>query len=100
MKTCDFIDELKAAYGLTSDYQAAKKLGISTTTISSYRAGRSFLSDDIALKIAHLLDVEPLLVLACVNAERHLKSGSEEVFSFWVNLAESQLSKNVNLSAA
>lgn len=98
MNSCDFIDALKAAYGLTSDYQAAKKLGISTTTISSYRAHRSFLSDDIALKIADLLEVDPLTVLACVNAERNEKSGSAAVFDFWANLAERQINKTVNLA--
>lgn len=98
MKTCDFIDELKAYYGLTSDYQAAKKLGISTTTISGYRAGRSFLSDDIALKVAELLEVDPLIVIACVNAERFSRQGSAEVFNFWIELAEQAIDGRVRMS--
>lgn len=100
MQTCDFLDEVKALYGLTSDYQLAKKLAVTQPTISSYRSKRSFLSDDIALRVAHLLDVEPLLVLACVNAERNMKSGSDDVFNFWSNLADQQISKTANLSAA
>lgn len=100
MQTCDFLDAIKSSYGLTSDYQLAKKLAVTTSTIGNYRSKRSFLSDDMALRVAHLLDVEPLTVLACVNAERNEKSGSNEVFEFWVNLAERQINKTVNLSVA
>lgn len=100
MQTCDFLDEVKAVYGLTSDYQLAKKLSVTQPTISSYRAKRSFLSDDMALRVAHLLELEPLLVMACVNAERNLKSGSADVFDFWSNLAEKQIRNSANLSAA
>lgn len=100
MNTCDFLDAVKSSYGLASDYQLAKKLSVTTSTIGNYRSKRSFLSDDMALKVAHLLEVDPLIILACVNAERNLKSGSAEVFDFWANLAEKQIKNSAILSVA
>lgn len=98
MQTTDFLDAVMAQYGLKNESELARKLGVSTGAIGNYRAKRSFLSDEMALKVAHLLDVEPLIILACVNAERNLKSGAPEVFDFWANLAESQINKSVKMS--
>ena len=98
MFTTDFLNELQAVYGLTSDYQLAKKLGLSPQAVGNYRAGRSFFSDDVALKVAHLLDLDPLTVLACANADRYSKQGSAEVFDFWANLADHALSGRVKMS--
>lgn len=87
MKTVDFLDAVKAAYGLTSDYQLAKKLAVSTSRITNYRTNRSTMDDSLALQIADLLDVEPLLVMASVHAEREEKNGSEDVANFWRGVA-------------
>lgn len=98
MFTTDFLNQIQAAYGLTSDYQLAKKLGVTTQAISNYRTKRSFLNDAMALKVAHLLDLEPLLVLACVNAERFEKQGDKTVFDFWHQLALDTLAGRVKMS--
>lgn len=87
MKTVDFLDAVKAAYGLTSDYQLAKKLAVSQPSITGYRQGRRAMDDACALKVAHLLDVEPLLVMASVHAEREERNGSEDVANFWRGVA-------------
>jgi len=98
MQTTDFLDAVMAQYGLNNDSELSRKLGVSSGAIGNYRAKRSYLSDEMALKVAHLLDVEPLTVLACVNAERNLKSGSADVFDFWANLAQSQMNKSAKMS--
>ncbi|USD99055.1 helix-turn-helix domain-containing protein [Vibrio sp. SCSIO 43133] len=50
------LDRVKAKYGLTSDYQLAKKIDVSRGGVSNYRAGRSVLDWDVAFKIADLLE--------------------------------------------
>jgi transcriptional regulator with XRE-family HTH domain len=94
MQTIDFLNELKAVYGLTSDYQLAKKLQLTTSAITNYRSGRNFLNDEMALKVADLLDVDPLIVMACVHAERYSRAGSADVFNFWADVAERAISAN------
>lgn len=44
--TTQFLDQIKARYGLPSDYALAAKLGITQSGVSSYRVGRSKLGDD------------------------------------------------------
>lgn len=87
MKTSDFLDKLKAAYGLTSDYQLAKKLGASTARISNYRTGSNFFDDLMVLKVAELLELDPLFVLASVNIERSERAGVPEMVNFWKGVA-------------
>lgn len=70
MNTIEYLDAVKAARQITSDYALAKVLGITQSTISGYRAGRSRIDDDVALTIAEILGVHPLQVIAAANAER------------------------------
>lgn len=50
------LDRVKARFELTSDYQLAKKLEVSTSRIGNYRSGRSSLDWDLAFKICDLLE--------------------------------------------
>lgn len=70
MTTIEYLDAVKAAKGFTSDYQLAKALGFSLSTVSSYRTGRRFFDDDAALTVALVLQLNPLEVIAAANAER------------------------------
>lgn len=98
MFTADFLNDIQAAYGLTSDYQLAKKLGVTPQSIANYRHGRSFFSDEVALKVAHLLELDPLMILACANADRYARQGAPEVFDFWVALANQAIDGRVRMS--
>lgn len=51
-----YVDDLKEVCG--SDYKAAKKLGVAKATISKLRT-RQQLSDDLAIKIARIIKVDP-----------------------------------------
>ncbi|WP_345864582.1 hypothetical protein [Shewanella algae] len=57
MKPSDLLDLIKAAYGLTSDYQVMKRFGFSQTGISSWRTNRSFPEDKILVRFADVLDI-------------------------------------------
>lgn len=70
MNTIDYLQAVKTRLEITSDYALAKALQVRHSTISSYRAGRSRIDDDVALSIAEILEVNPLQVIAAANAER------------------------------
>jgi len=48
----------------------AKKLEMSTSGISSYRNGKRIIDDTTAARIAEILEINPLIVIAAANAER------------------------------
>lgn len=86
MKTTNqFLDEVKAKHGLSSDYALAKFAGISKQAISNYRARKSFLDDEIAEKVAALLGVSAAYVTACAHAER-TKSDTQR--RMWESIAD------------
>lgn len=71
MKTTpEFLDALKAKLGVGSDYALAKILEVTRAQLSRYRNGHDHFSDQMALKVASLLDVEAGLIVAACHAER------------------------------
>lgn len=69
LTTVRLLDALKADLGGISDYQAARKIGVSKATVSAWRSGAS-MSDENAHRIAEMLRVPPMYVIACINLER------------------------------
>lgn len=82
--TIEWLDEAKKIKGL-SDYALAPLLGLSRAQISRYRTGVDYLSESSAVKLAALIGVDPLQVLASAAAER---SKSDEVRAVWMKYAE------------
>lgn len=80
MKAADWIDRVKAAKGLTSDYSVANALGLSRATVSKYRSTTPTLDEDTALKVAHALSIDVAIVLADQAMER---SKDQEARSAW-----------------
>lgn len=78
------IDRACAAAGGISDYRLAKLLGVAQTTISNYRTGNRQLDDAVAVKIAHMIGVDPAELLAEVAAERSKDEGAR---THWLRLA-------------
>lgn len=70
MKTLEYLDAVKAKEGLKSDYQLAQKLETSTAAIGQYRSGKRVMDDYTAARVAELLEMPPLLLIAQANAER------------------------------
>lgn len=85
MNTTEYLAAAKLRLGITSDYALAKKLHVSQPTISNYRAGRSRMDDDVALAIAEILELNPLIVIAAANAER---AKTPEARARWTGLME------------
>lgn len=70
MKAGIWIDRVKTAKGLPSDYAAAKMLGLSRATISKYRSTTPTLDEDTAMKVALVLGVDPAGIIVDQLAER------------------------------
>jgi hypothetical protein len=84
MKTIEYLDAVRARLNLASDYRLAKVLGIRVQTVSNYRHGRTAMADDVAVRVAELLQLDPARVLADMAAER---SSSEAVRAIWSRVA-------------
>lgn len=79
--TIDFLDAVKVRYDLPSDYAAAKVLGITRSGVSSYRNGKSFLDDSMAIRVAELLEIDARFVTACVHQERAKSEGEKALWA-------------------
>lgn len=83
--TATLVRAYKARTGIESDYAMAKRLGITRQTASGYATGKHTLSNDVALKVAAELGLEPGYVLACMAAERAKRT---EVREAWERVAK------------
>ncbi len=90
MKAYEWIDRLKVKKCLPSDYAAAKLLGMTTAAITQLRSRGSTLSEDISLKLAHELELNPVLVLTDQATER---AKSESVQREWNSILRELMSK-------
>ncbi|MEN3159561.1 hypothetical protein ABC502_14370 [Alkalimonas sp. NCh-2] len=89
MKTVEYMDAVKTAYSLTSDYQLAKKLAESPSRISLYRTNGTVMNDEMAIKIAYLLELNPLKVLSDAHIEYETKRGNDSLVMFWQEVRKS-----------
>lgn len=78
--TLEYLDEMKRRAGIESDYAAAKLLRITTQAVSRYRTHLQTFDVTIALKVANVLGVEPMEVIAATNYER---SKDAETRALW-----------------
>lgn len=89
MKASAWIDRVKEAKGLPSDYAAAKELGLSRFTVSGYRKRPdATLDEEIAVKVAHVLGMNPAGIIIDQVAER---SKSAEVSAALHEIANQRL---------
>lgn len=78
--TEQYLDEVKTRLELPSDYAIAKALGVTRAAVSSYRTGRSMPDDLVCARIADVLGVEPMEVIAAINYQR---SKSDDARHLW-----------------
>jgi transcriptional regulator with XRE-family HTH domain len=74
---------LKAAKGWESDYRVAKELRIAQPTMSAYRNGRSIPDPDVCAKVAELLGIDPMTVIAAAEAERAQRAQNDDAVGRW-----------------
>jgi hypothetical protein len=83
--TLQYLDALHAHFHITSDYKLGLKLGCSRGLMSSYRTGKSHFDDYMCMKIAEILGLPPLQVIADIQAERERRP---HVKVYWEHLAQ------------
>ncbi len=75
-----------ARHKLRSDYGLAKKLGVGPSHISNYRTGRSCPDDKMAVRLAKLLDIDPLEIVAVANYNRAVRTENPVGRRLWQRL--------------
>jgi transcriptional regulator with XRE-family HTH domain len=84
MKTTgEYLDAVKAKLDLPSDYATAKALGVTPSAVSKYRLGRSQPDDLVCARIAEILVIEPMEVIAATHFER---SSDERARKLWESI--------------
>jgi plasmid maintenance system antidote protein VapI len=83
--TTDLLDEVQKVKGLDSDYALAKLLEVRTQTISSYRTGRTQMSDEMALRASRVLGRPAAPLFAQLAAAR---AKDPEVARVWTEAAK------------
>lgn len=81
--TVQYLDEVRERLQLPSDYAAAKALGVTRAAVSKYRLGHSLPDDLVCARIAEILGVETLEVIAAINYQR---SKSDDARALWESI--------------
>jgi plasmid maintenance system antidote protein VapI len=81
MRQTQYLDAAKRKLGIESDYALAPFLGVTKQAISKLRNGRAVMSNTMAAKIAEILDIDLVRVIADLELER----GSNE--ELWRRIA-------------
>jgi len=84
MTSLEYLEAVKERLGITSDYALAARLGITRSAVSKFQKGAVF-GDDVALTVAEILQLNPLVVIASANAER---SKTDEQKARWMDVVE------------
>lgn len=71
MKTIsDYLDETKEKHGIKSDSELSRQLGGSRNAVSNWRQGLNKPDDYACIRMAELLGINPLEVIAASHIER------------------------------
>jgi|SRR5438270_6431645 len=70
MKTAEYCAAAKRKLKISSDYELAKRLGVSKQSISNYVNEHRVFDATTAAKIAEILKLDPLVVIADAEIER------------------------------
>lgn len=65
-----FLDELRHRYSAKTDYALHKLLRVSRQSIYRYRDRKGTFDEDVALRVAELLNLDPQMMLTWVVRER------------------------------
>jgi plasmid maintenance system antidote protein VapI len=68
--TNTLLDEVRKALSVESDYALAKRLGVRQQTITSYRSGRTQMTEEISIRVAGIVGRSPALLFMQIAAER------------------------------
>lgn len=78
--TADFLDALRAKLELPSDGRLADHLGMHRQHVSRYRTLGVSFDDEMSLKVADILELDPVFVVACMHAQREKNAAVRKVW--------------------
>lgn len=84
MKTTEYLAAVRRKMGLSKSAEVARLLELSEAAVSRYESGARVMDDYTAARVAEVLGIDPLTVIAQANAERE-KDGDKR--QFWERLA-------------
>jgi DNA-binding XRE family transcriptional regulator len=85
MLTNEYLDAVKAKLALPSDYALAKVLGITQSSVTQFRNGRSALGIETCMKVGEILRVDGHAVYADGQIER---AKNAQISDFWREISE------------
>lgn len=91
--TAIYMDELRAKLGADSDFKALNALGVNhRQQVSQWRKMRGTFSEELSLKIAATLEIEPAVILLDMQIQRET---NESVKRVWERIAAMMQTKEV-----
>jgi predicted transcriptional regulator len=81
--TVQYLDAVRKRLDLPSDYAAAKSLGVTRAAVSKYRLGLSTFDDTTSVRVAEILGIDAMEVIAASNFER---AKDDSVRALWRGL--------------
>jgi transcriptional regulator with XRE-family HTH domain len=94
VKTVQYLDAVKRRLGISSDYALAQALDLTKQSISQLRGGAAVMSPTTAARVAAILEIDPLRVIADAELER----GSDA--QLWRRLRDAAAAVLVAIGAA
>jgi transcriptional regulator with XRE-family HTH domain len=98
MRTSKYLDKLMKKNGLKRDRELAIYLGISAPSIAQYRSGNRTMDNEMCIKIAMELGVEPIKIIMASDLDRAERSGQKSLWEVFIS--RTQTVKNTGVSAA
>jgi DNA-binding XRE family transcriptional regulator len=83
--TVQYLDAVKRAKGITSNYALAKLLELSETTVGNFYRHRNAMSIETAMKVGEILGIDSHIIYGDGQVE-HAKSPSAK--AFWAGLSD------------
>ena len=87
LTTSEALELVRAENGGCTDYKLAQILGVSKTAVMKWRDGRHTFDEKNALRIAHLLKIDPHFFLASIQAEKAKNAGNDDASALWLDIA-------------
>lgn len=84
MRTNQYLDAVRQALDLPSDYAVAAQFCLTRSAVSAYRMNKSSFDDATALKVARALKIDPLKVMADMSV---IRAKSDEVRAAWLEIS-------------
>lgn len=96
LNTAQIVELVRRQSNTGSLYAASKLLEVRPQTITGYTSSYRVMNDEIGLKAASLLGIDPDYVLACLAAERAKDSPA---FKTWAHICQRLTPQNMRESA-